>query len=250
MRRIDELQLLPGRERSLHVCYTPAAPSNEDEGGAVGDTAEADASVLTRRAFRLDLKGVASSKGGVSSQPSNGTERREVHSRIVQCRARVCASMLAVPAPVHNFGDCDIQTLKVANVLVKNLSDLPTQISISMHSKALSTTQTTVLIGPRSSHELRFNFVPRRVNPSYRKEVTITNLNNAGDEHVVEFVSNNVDRHNISFHSLFYKLALLRPAEHSPRAGLRDEPDGGAALAVGRDEADEGPGGGTAAATF
>ena len=36
------------------------------------------------------------------------------------------------------------------------------------------------------------------------------------DEHLIEFVANNVDRHNISFHSLFYKLALLAPP---PQAG-------------------------------
>ena len=60
--------------------------------------------------------------------------------------------------------------------------------------------------------------MPRRVNPYYRKEVTITNVNNPHDEHVIEFVANNVDRHNISFHSLFYSLALLRPAAVHKRA--------------------------------
>ena len=33
------------------------------------------------------------------------------------------------------------------------------------------------------------------------------------DEHLIEFVANNVDRHNISFHSLFYKLSLHAPAQ-------------------------------------
>ena len=60
-------------------------------------------------------------------------------------------------------------------------------------------------------HELRFEFVPRRVNPHYRKEVTITNLHNPHDEHAITFVANNVDRHNISFHSMFYELAVLKP---------------------------------------
>ena len=78
-----------------------------------------------------------------------------------------------------------------------------------MHSKVISTKLTSLTIAPRSSHELKFHFVPRRVNPEYRKQVTISNLTNPGEQHFLEFIANNVDRHNISFHSLFYKLALL-----------------------------------------
>ncbi len=37
-----------------------------------------------------------------------------------------------------------------------------------------------VTIAPRHTHELRFDFVPRRINPAYRKQVTITNLKNEG----------------------------------------------------------------------
>ena len=95
---------------------------------------------------------------------------------------------------------------------MRNLSELPAVVSISFNSKVLSLAvpQRVVTIAPRQAHELRFDFVPRRVNPAYRKQVTITNLKNEGDEHLVEFVANNVDRHNISFHSLFYTLVRVR----------------------------------------
>ena len=49
-----------------------------------------------------------------------------------------------------------------------------------MHSKVLSTPETRLTILPRHVHELRFDFVPRRINPAYRKQVTITNLKNEG----------------------------------------------------------------------
>ena len=140
---------------------------------------------------------------------------REVHSRSVQCRARVCASLLTVTPSIYQLGDCDIQTHKRATLIVRNLAELPAEIEISMHSKVLAVAETRLSIGPKQVHELRFDFVPRRVNPYYRKEVTITNCNNPHDEHVIEFVANNVDRHNISFHSMFYELAVLR---HQPRA--------------------------------
>ena len=116
---------------------------------------------------------------------------------------------------VYQLGDCDIQTHKTATAIVRNLSELPAEIAISIRSKVLSVAETRLVIGPRMVHELRFGFVPRRVNPYYRKEVTITNLHNPHDEHAITFVANNVDRHNISFHSMFYELAVLRP---QPRA--------------------------------
>ncbi|KAL3907212.1 MAG: hypothetical protein SGPRY_010257, partial [Prymnesium sp.] len=294
VRRIEELSIAPGRERAVYVCYC-----------AVSQTKDAlQAARLTRRLFRIDL----------SAQSSKC--QREVHTRIVQCRARVCTSLLLVTPTIYNLGDCDIQTHKgcratrdemsvslclasiarvprvpsdvwmgrgahhvreevsltaasqaiasaplkararsqVATSVVRNLSDLPAVIKISMKSKeslpaqgreeaeggrggkeeregserarereegmvgygaktddVLSTPETRIDVLPRQSHDIKFDFVPRRVNPAYRKQVTITNLMNPEDEHLIEFFANNVDRHNISFHSLFYKLSLLRP---------------------------------------
>ena len=167
----------------------------------------APATRLTRRVFRVDLKAFA-----ISRQRADASAAAAHFSRSVQCRARVCTSVVAISPPRLDMGDCNIQTHKSATALVRNLCDLPSEISISMHSKVISTKLTSLTIAPRSSHELKFHFVPRRVNPEYRKQVTISNLTNPGEQHFLEFIANNVDRHNISFHSLFYKLALL-PAQ-------------------------------------
>lgn len=92
VRRIEELSIAPGRERAVYVCYC-----------AVSQTKDAlQAARLTRRLFRIDL----------SAQSSKC--QREVHTRIVQCRARVCTSLLLVTPTIYNLGDCDIQTHKVA----------------------------------------------------------------------------------------------------------------------------------------
>ena len=206
-RHIEELALLPGRERAVYVCYTPRLETVESVSGEAESGKAVLATALERKAFRIDVRGYPSSAGG----SAQGGSSREVHSRSVQCRARVCASLVSVTPSVHQLGDCDIQTHKTATAIVRNLSELPAEIEISIISKVLTAVETQVTIGPRQAHELRFHFVPRRVNPYYRKEVTITNVHNPHDEHVVEFVANNVDRHNISFHSLFYSLALMRP---------------------------------------
>ena len=114
MRRIEEISIAPGRERAVYVCYCPAATTKDP----------LQAARLTRRLFRIDLS-AHSSKW-----------QRELHARCVQCRARVCTSLLEVKPTVYNLGDCDIQTHKVATSVVRNLSDLPAIIRISMKSKA------------------------------------------------------------------------------------------------------------------
>ncbi|KOO35561.1 peroxisomal membrane protein mpv17, partial [Chrysochromulina tobinii] len=206
-RRIEELALLPGRERAVYVVYTPKlvlepvpAEGAPKEAKEAAQQRRLEQCALERKAFRIDIKG-----------HSSGAGELEVHTRSVQCRARVCASFVSVHPTVYQLGDCDIQTHKAATVLVRNHSELPAELQVSIISKVLTCADTNVRIGPKQAHELRFDFVPRRLNPYYRKQVTITNVHNAHDEHVIEFVANNVDRHNISFHSLFYSLALMRP---------------------------------------
>ena len=211
MRRIEELALAPGRERAVYVCYRPSAHAkdeNKKDGGL-------QPTRLARRVFRVDLKGRPSQLRDLQepTRQNSGGRGSVQYARCVQCRARVCTSVVKVSPTRYDFGDCGIQSQKRATALVRNLSELPAVVSISFNSKVLSLAvpQRVVTIAPRQAHELRFDFVPRRVNPAYRKQVTITNLKNEGDEHLVEFVANNVDRHNISFHSLFYTLALLAP---------------------------------------
>ena len=92
-----------------------------------------------RRLFRIDLR-VQAPKG-----------QRKCHARCVQGRARVCTSMVSVAPTRINLGDCDIQAPKRATALVRNLSDLPAKLSISMHSKVLSTPDDQVTIAPQTS---------------------------------------------------------------------------------------------------
>ena len=79
-----------------------------------------------------------------------------MQSRSVQCRARVCASLISVHPSVYQLGDCELQAHKMAMAIVRNLSEMPAEISISMHSKVLTVAETQVTIPPKQAHELRF----------------------------------------------------------------------------------------------
>ena len=91
MRRIEELSLAPGRERTVYVCYRPAV-------GASGKDCGLQSHRLARRVFRLDLKGRPSQvgrEGGAGGAGGRGGNAVQ-YARCVQCRARVCTSAVKV----------------------------------------------------------------------------------------------------------------------------------------------------------
>ena len=105
MRRIEELPIAPGRERAVHVSYTP----QRLQAGADG----APATRLTRRVFRVDLKAFAISRQRADASPA------DAHlSRSVQCRARVCTSVVAISPSRLDMGDCNIQVKQMPQSLL------------------------------------------------------------------------------------------------------------------------------------
>ncbi|KAI8821376.1 uncharacterized protein EV422DRAFT_40284 [Fimicolochytrium jonesii] len=183
-RRIEELQLRPGTERVVEVCYRPAkdAPSPDHRGGR-----------LVRRNFRLLL-----------SYSYHGTLAKE--RKAIQCKARTCTSFIDVNPKIVNFGDTDVGTLKSAPILITNCSDLPARVELRFVSKVLNTFRDEILIPPKQSTEAKVDIYPRKVNPEYRKQLTVVNvLNRENDQHV-EVRSTNVDQNRVTFHSLFYRI--------------------------------------------
>lgn len=59
-------------------------------------------------------------------------------------------------------------------------------------------------IAPFASVRLRLELCPRRLNPDYRKQITIVNEKNADNELLVGVRANNIDRHGVTFHYSLY----------------------------------------------
>lgn len=49
-----------------------------------------------------------------------------------------------------------------------------------------------------------FDFLPRRINPDYRKQITFSNLKNNHNDQFLDILANNVDEQRVRFHSQFY----------------------------------------------
>lgn len=127
---------------------------------------------------------------------------------VSQCKARICTSIVKLSTPELNFGDCNIGSTKSSTFEIINLSDLPALVTSCVTSTILSFRNKAekVLIPPRQSYSLDIDLVPLKINPKYRKQITIDNFYNEDNQQVLEVRGKIMDRHHVLLHSLYYKL--------------------------------------------
>ncbi|KAJ3179725.1 hypothetical protein HDU85_004724 [Gaertneriomyces sp. JEL0708] len=183
-RRIEEMLIRPGTERTVEVCYR----ADKDP-----LTADYRGSRLARRSFRITL-----------AYSRHGDPAKE--KKAIQCKARTCTSFIEVTPKVVNFGDTDVGTLKSAPVKIINHSDLSARVELRFVSKVLNTFRDEIVIPPKQSIEAKIDIYPRKVNPEYRKQIAVVNLLNRDNDQMVEVQSCNIDKNRVTFHSLFYRI--------------------------------------------
>ncbi|CAO3600478.1 unnamed protein product [Absidia cylindrospora] len=191
--RIEDLLLKPGKERTVQVSYRPRKDAN---------LTDFNAGQLIRRNFRIVLE-----YGTYRS-----TEPKERKS--VQCRARTCTSFVEVIPKEINFGDTDVGTLKSIPINIFNRSDILARVELEFSSKVLNCLRGEIAIQPRSYVELKLDLYPRKVNPEYRKQITLVNYLNNDNDQIIEVQSTNIDKNRVTFHSLFYRILTATGANY------------------------------------
>lgn len=127
--------------------------------------------------------------------------------RRVTCRAQVTTSFF-VCSPAHiNLGDCAVGQLYGGRFVLQNSSSVATRVHIDVQSKCVYFKTRFVDLAPNERQTVQFDFVPRKVNAHYRKQVTLSNANNPANEWHVVVVSNNVDVAGVATHSYYYELS-------------------------------------------
>ncbi|KAI8978048.1 hypothetical protein BDB01DRAFT_800596 [Pilobolus umbonatus] len=183
--RIEDFVLKPGTERMIQVSYRP------QKDASINDF---NAGQLIRRQFRICLEyGVLRAE-----------EPKE--KKVIQCRARTCTSFVEVIPKVINFGDTDVGTLKSLPIKIYNRSDITAHVELQFSSKVLNCLRGEIRIQPRNYVELKLDLYPRKVNPDYRKQITLVNFRNKDNDQIIEVHSNNIDKNRVTFHSLFYRI--------------------------------------------
>ncbi|KAG0226486.1 hypothetical protein BGW41_004197 [Actinomortierella wolfii] len=193
--RIEELFIKPGTERTVIVSYRPQSdPSIETF----------QAGKLLRKTFRIQVT-YAPWSGVTSAAAFANNPQRD--RKIIQCKARACTSFVTVEPKVLDFGDADVGALKSLPIKLTNFSEIPATVKLTFQSKVLNCTPAgPITIGPKGSTELKLDIYPRKVNPEYRKQLTLNNLTNPANDQIIEVRSTNIDKNRVTFHSLFYRV--------------------------------------------
>ncbi|KAI8369188.1 hypothetical protein EDC96DRAFT_479026 [Choanephora cucurbitarum] len=183
--RIEDLLLKPGTERTIQVSYRP------QKDASINDF---NAGQLIRKNFRILLE--------------YGTFRTEEpkEKKVIQCKARTCTSFVEAIPKIINFGDTDVGTLKSLPINIFNRSDILARVELQFSSKVLNCLRGEITIQPRSYVELKLDLYPRKVNPDYRKQITLVNFLNKDNDQIIEVHSTNIDKNRVTFHSLFYRI--------------------------------------------
>lgn len=188
--QLEELVLRPGGEYRVFVSYRPEHVA-WDPGFSGGR--------LVEKTFRISLD---YSRARLANMRSRGGRER----RTVVCHSRTCTSFISISPKMIDLGEVQVGTRKSANISVTNRSELTARVDLRFVSKVLSMYRDEVAIPASQTIELKVESFPRRVNETYRKQITVANLLNRQGDQIFEVRSRNVDKQRISFHSLFYRI--------------------------------------------
>ncbi|KAG0344399.1 hypothetical protein BG004_004500 [Podila humilis] len=193
--RIEELFVKPGKERTVIVSYRPTRDASVEN---------FQAGKLLKKSFRIVVS--YAPWGGLASSISF-SENPQKDRKIVQCKARACTSFVTFEPKSIDFGDTDVGHYKSLPIKLVNQSELPAIVQLDFQSKVLNCTPSgAITIPSKSSTELKLEIYPRKVNPDYRKQLTLFNLTNRSNDQIIEVRSTNIDKNRVTFHSLFYRV--------------------------------------------
>ncbi|KAK4055058.1 sphingosine N-acyltransferase lag1 [Microbotryomycetes sp. JL221] len=186
---VDQIYAKPGLLYRIIVSYRPSRAASVDGDGAK----------LVKKSFKVNISWRPWGSRGAASTVSR--ERK-----VINCKARVCTSFIAVRPATIDFGDVELGTAVQGTVSITNLSEIVARVDLRFISKVLSAYRDEIEVEVGKTVEVKLDMVPRRTNPSYQKQVSVHNLLNPDNSQVCLIKAANVDTRGVAFHSLFYRL--------------------------------------------
>lgn len=145
----------------------------------------------------------------------------------LRCVGTLHTSTIVVAQPSINFGDTQVGHSKKASVVIENKSPLPGCAIVQLRSKIISLGEKRhsereqlelVELGGFSSRSIELVILPQRVNPTYRKQLTVVNKFNPEERFIVNIEANNMAPKETKLHDELYVWDSLLPAETQLRA--------------------------------
>lgn len=137
----------------------------------------------------------------------------------VSCHAKLFTSSIKVSHKEVHFGDCLVGQSKKVTFSIENLAPLPGKFRVEVRSKIITIEgrhsahpnirrkeiKEVFSIGPMSKLPITLRITPQRVNPTYRKEITVFNTSNpTADRQIINVESNNMAPPEAKAHNEWY----------------------------------------------
>eukprot|EP00658_Telonema_sp_P-2_P016808 TRINITY_DN16506_c0_g2_i1.p1 TRINITY_DN16506_c0_g2~~TRINITY_DN16506_c0_g2_i1.p1 ORF type:complete len:2939 (-),score=572.88 TRINITY_DN16506_c0_g2_i1:155-8971(-) len=190
--QIDELVLLPGKYANLTIRYVPLLNHANEERGE-----------MSARRFRITFR---YSDDVIEQQPGH-LQGRNFASQSVKCSAKVCKTVVEVTPLEMLLGDCMLGQTRSGTFVVRNKSDMLTEVSVSHDSKVLSLSHDKIVLPANHSKEVTVIFAPTLKKGDYfNREVWFRNMHNKDDTHISHVRASVKNPDKSAIHSLFYKV--------------------------------------------
>ncbi|KAL7710034.1 hypothetical protein N2W54_002018 [Lotmaria passim] len=173
--------------------------------------------LMYQPSYDVDSKEAAKKKFDVEllAQSAGRADSQRV---VIRCAAMLYTSNIVVSQRSVNFGDCQVGQSKRYTLQIENHSPLKGKVVVQLRSKiiqveGISRTNTNAgrelreefTIAPSASLPLTLKITPQRVNPMYRKQLTIINASNpAEDRQVINIEANNMAPLDTKLHDELY----------------------------------------------
>ncbi|CAD2212811.1 hypothetical protein AGDE_03809 [Angomonas deanei] len=194
---VDETTISSGQGKSITLVYQPSYNATNNK-----DTAKVQ--------FELELLFWS------------GSDRQQ--KVVVRCFAVLYTSTMTVTPSNINFGDCHVGQCKRYTFSIENQSPLPGSVIVQFRSKIISIEGAVLrentgrevneefFIAPSSSLPITLRITPQRVNPTYHKELFITNASNPKEERLVVTIdANNMPPSEAKLHNELYSWDPITP---------------------------------------
>eukprot|EP01083_Nonionella_stella_P050755 134915_1 len=190
--RIEELQVKPGREKTIFVKFKVM-----DEGS----------NMETQRSSKLPLQKLEKCNFRIMLKCRSEDESSDYNFfTTIKALSRVCKSIISLSKGTLNMGDCTIGSVKNSSFQVTNLSDLPAHLELEFVPKVVSCFPMTPVVPPHQTQEFKIRMLPRKINPNYKKVITVVNKDSGAEDLPLEVSANNMDTHGVLSHSRFYRI--------------------------------------------
>ncbi|KAF8291008.1 hypothetical protein TcBrA4_0115260 [Trypanosoma cruzi] len=166
--------------------------------------------------FELVITGVGGSAAANAGSDITGRHQQRL---LIRSMATLFTSTIVASQKNINFGDCQVGQSRRCTFAIENPSPLPTTIYVQLRSKIVSIegvqprvsaaggceTLEEFSVAPRSSLPITLRINPKRVNSTYRKQLTIVNVSNpAEDRIIVNIEANNMAPSETKLHDELY----------------------------------------------